>query len=308
MKKIISLYLGLLILFLVCSLVFPFKKSSIADADFGPKPSVVIEFEGLSEFTYYVTLLSKTNTTGPYSASTDENDRYYYYCDNEQEEAVADKFLDYQDIDGYYYLQFMQKCEGNDTFVWGYYPPNDFKVLIYIPQNNKFFISSFCERYAFDSYFSVDVNTMQISSVNPVQIIDDSNVERNYDYFTQVWTLLVRIILTIAIEIGVALLFGYRTKKYLFIIVIANLITQIALNVALNIIAYSNGPASFIATYAALELLVFVVEALIYISFFSKMQSSLEFKKRKSIIFSFVSNTVSFAFGLGLAMILPGIF
>ena len=39
-------------------------------ADMGPKPSVVIDFKGLEDEDYYVTLLSKTDSTGPYSAIT----------------------------------------------------------------------------------------------------------------------------------------------------------------------------------------------------------------------------------------------
>ncbi len=39
-----------------------------AKADIGPKPSVVIDFNGLDEKTYYATLLSSEKSTDPFSA------------------------------------------------------------------------------------------------------------------------------------------------------------------------------------------------------------------------------------------------
>jgi len=39
-----------------------------AYADVGPKPLVVIDFQGLENEWYYVTLLSEIPTTGPYRA------------------------------------------------------------------------------------------------------------------------------------------------------------------------------------------------------------------------------------------------
>ena len=40
-------------------------------ADTGPKPSVVVDFEGMEGEIYYVTLLAKESSTGPYSKAED---------------------------------------------------------------------------------------------------------------------------------------------------------------------------------------------------------------------------------------------
>ena len=59
MKKIIPLLSALLIMLsLLCV---------GASADMGPKPSVNVTFPG-ADGNFYVTLLSKTNSTGPYSS------------------------------------------------------------------------------------------------------------------------------------------------------------------------------------------------------------------------------------------------
>ena len=103
-----------------------------------------------------------------------------------------------------------------------------------------------------------------------------------------------------------ALLFGFRKKKQLLILSIVNLITQIALNVLLNIINYNFGPLAFAVFYALLEIAVFAMEAVLYCKLLKK-----ESEKQKNwyyVAYSFVANSVSFGTGFFLARILPGIF
>jgi hypothetical protein len=52
---------------LLCIVALKAVVPTIAYADVGPKPSVVVAFRGLQD-NCYVTLLSKTESTGPYSA------------------------------------------------------------------------------------------------------------------------------------------------------------------------------------------------------------------------------------------------
>ena len=122
-----------LILF-VCLLIAP----TTAYADIGPKPSVNIEFEGIDS-KYYVTLLSETKSTGPYSAvdaHLDFDNENYKPGDADYDIWV--KFKDYDDADGYYFLQYFKECTESDLFKWTYYPPHKFKVLIYFPQEDSF--------------------------------------------------------------------------------------------------------------------------------------------------------------------------
>lgn len=55
------------------------------NADIGPKPSVVISFKGLEGETYYATLLSKAESTGPYSVLKDGESKESNYADNNED-------------------------------------------------------------------------------------------------------------------------------------------------------------------------------------------------------------------------------
>lgn len=58
-KKLCSLFLCVVFTFLLIPVT--------ARADVGPKPSIRVTFEGLGDELCYGTLLSKNDTTGPYS-------------------------------------------------------------------------------------------------------------------------------------------------------------------------------------------------------------------------------------------------
>ena len=104
-----------------------------------------------------------------------------------------------------------------------------------------------------------------------------------------------------------ALLFGFRQKKQLLVLAVVNIITQIILNVLLNVINYSSGPLAFIFFYVLFELIVFALEAVLYCTILKRVS-----KKKKDngyySLYSFVANLVSFGAGLFLAAKLPGIF
>jgi hypothetical protein len=286
--------------------VFPIT----ASADMGPKPSVVIDFEGLSGESYYVTLLSSTPSTGPYSAlsflkqdnpSIDEKEWYY---GDEKDYPIYLRFLEYQDTDGYYFLQYFQNCSETHQFSWTYYPPPDFKILLYFPEKDSFVVGGPVERYAFSSYFSATVLQEVRSNT---EYYDNMDISRSYDYSGEMLSLAARIVLTIAVEMLIALLFVFRKKKQLVFILMVNLVTQIALNIALNIINFNYGSMAFVFAFVLLELAVFIIEAILYTGFLGKLGETI-LPKWKPITYALVANVVSFAVGLGLANIIPGIF
>ena len=127
-------------------------------ADMGPKPSVVIEFENMGDQPCYGTLLSKNPSTGPYSVwSGDAADaihngnEYYEYTDITEDLWRA--FVEYEDTDGYYFLQeAIWQVNAEKRLAWTYYPPDSFKVLLYYPETEEFAVSGICEKYAFDTY------------------------------------------------------------------------------------------------------------------------------------------------------------
>jgi hypothetical protein len=291
MKKIVSILLCALTLLIV----FPIT----SHADVGPKPSVIIDFSGLESRSYYATLLSSEKSTGPYSALSENNADYARYQQDDEQYDIFLKFAQYKDTDGFYFLQYFEDCSQTQRFSWTYYPPQRFKILLYFPDTNTFLISSEpLERYAFDSYFTADISSQDNAQMT---------VTKSYNYTNEILSLIVRILLTIAIEILIALLFGFRQKKLFRFIVLVNIFTQVALNTALGIIDYYSGFLAFMIFYVLLEIAVFIIEAVLY-TWYLRKYSEKKISAFKPGIYALTANAASFILGYMLAYWLPGIF
>ena len=282
---------------LFCVLLFVLLMPVTARADTGPKPSVQVTFTGLGDAPCYATLLSKTKSTGPASVWSGDDEEIYHTGNYEFNQAVWDAFTGYEDADGYYFLQWSWQVNETKQLRWGYYPPSSFKILLYFPQQGQFYCSEICERYAFDSYFTIDV-----SALTPTQPL---TAAKTYDYTLEILSLLARILITVALELGIAWLFGFRDPRELKLLLLVNAITQVALNVALNLVNYNNGHQAFARAYLGYELLVFFAEAGVYCIFLSRIRSE---RLRKCIGYAFIANAVSFLAGFGIAKLIPGIF
>ena len=286
MKKILSL--------LLCIAVF-LSIAVTASADIGPKPSVRITFEGVENGTeYYGTLLSERKSTGPASVwdgVPGHEDHYNYSYE------LWKIFADYTDKDGYYFLQEVWDCTETNQLNWTYYPPSPFKILLYFPETDTYYVSDIYERYAFDSYYTV--NLSDLSS-------DSMTAEESYNFTWEIISLLARIVATILLEIAIAFIFGYREKKALRFIAVVNIITQIALNVALNIINYNMGSMAFTFFFIIMEIAVFALEAVIFALLLKRFTAKSD--KARSTAYAFAANAASFAIGLWLSHIIPGIF
>lgn len=285
---------------LICSLVVIFLLPTVAYADIGPKPSVTINFDGIKNDVYYITLLSKEKGTGPYLFSTNPIDENSFLVkENKQDDLKAwQAFRNYNDIDEFYFIEYFERCNDENTFRWGYYPPDIFKILIYFPQDNTFAISGIQEKYAFDSYYNVSV------SENHTEL----NVKTHYDYSSEIYSLIARIIATVAIEVLIALLFGLRNITLLSIVIAVNFVTQIVLNVLLNIINYSSGSLAFVMNYVWMELLVIVIEAVIFSICFKKIKTDKHINAWIAPVYAVSANIASFAIGLLIAIKIPGVF
>jgi len=282
---------------LVIALLLPVL-SLPAFADVGPKPSVVVDFKGLEGESYYVTLLSDTESTGPWS--TDKT----YHAGYASEE-IWNKFRSYSDADGFHFIGYLEDCSDTDSFSWSYFPPGEFKILIYFPEYDRFVASADSyERYAFDSYYTADTNDLDILSVTESTELD---VRRTYDFTWELVSLLCRILVTIAVELGLALLFGLRAKKQIRLIVLTNIATQTVLNILLNIINYRYGLLAFIFNYVWMEIAVFIIEGLVYRKRLSRFDTRPD-RKIHPWLYALAANILSFAVGLLIVRWLPGIF
>ena len=283
----------LIAVFMLISALMPV----VVHADTGPKPSVHVSFENMGSELCYATLLSETASTGPFSVW--DGDEEHIEITSDITEDIWRAFVDYKDSDGYHFLQrAVWKVSESKCLTWGYYPPKEFKILLFYPDTGSFLVSGVCERYAFDSYFTADM------SENSLGII---SVHKSYNWQPEIISLVVRILITMAIELLIALLFGFRSRRELLFLAIVNAVTQIILNVMLNIINFRSGQAAFATGYIMLEIAVFAVEAVMYAVFLRKTS-----EKAKSvwvyIVYALVANAVSFGAGLCIAHVIPGIF
>ena len=257
-----------------------------AAADIGPKPSVAVRIKGLEGQRYAVTLLSDAPLYGPWSADPE-------YQDWMGERELFDAFADYPAPEGWYFQGEYADCSELGRFEWSYYPPERFLVLIYLPDSGEYLCSAQpALRYAFDSSFTAAVSGGRLT------------VTRSYDLGPVLWGLAVRVAATIAIELAVGwLLFGLRGRGALRVILCTNAVTQLGLNLLLNLYAWFFGSFGLTLLYAAAELAVFAAEAAVYRRHLPRPRGA----KPRPVLYALTANLVSFGAGLWLAHLLPGV-
>ncbi len=259
-----------------------------AYADVGPKPSVNIEIKGLEEGkTYYVTLLSKNESTGPYRLGKELSD--------EDCRPGYEKFTELKDKDGYYFISYLEKLMGPGTFSWSYYPPYEFKIAIYNEENNSVLISDPMSRYAFNSNYKMDYSDLGVKD-DAYYFGSELNISKAPNVSRELSSFVLRVILTILIEYVVALIIFRPTKAQTKLIIETNIFTQIILNVAISLLLYFYGFMFYFFTLIPLEIFVFAVEAVIY-----RKKINVDLPKGKkpvpAIFYSLIANIASAAIG-----------
>lgn len=287
-------FLSVLILF-ACLVAAPVP----AHADMGPKPSVVVTFRNLRQKNCYATLLAQEESTGPHSVYNPGSENKY----TGDAPKIWEKFAAYRDADGYHFLQFYQKLDADGVFRWGYFPPKKFKILLYFPDDGTFAASrEACESYAFDSYFTVDASALGTGGAAGGTVL---SARRSYDYSGETVSLLVRILLTIAVELLIALPFGFRSARQLGFIAAVNAATQVTLNVLLNLVDYREGQLASLLLYFLLEVLVIVIEAAVYSRSATLAKGAKPGKKHHPVLYALTANIASYAAGLALFFAIP---
>lgn len=311
-----------------------------ASADTGPKPSVSVTFENMGDELCYGTLLSKTPSTGPARAWDGTEDGKFY---EGADEAVWRAFTEFKDEDGFYFLQWFWRTDEKKALNWRYYPPQTFKILLYYPDratksgaadnsaggatrdsettaaSGAFCVSDVLERYAFHSYYFVDMRNVQSETIGTIAKI---SATQGYDYSAEILGFFVRFIITLGVETLLALAFGLRTKRAFLTVLAANGATQVALNILLNVQMHFNNVYGVFPLYFFAELFVFVAEAALYCFILGKRKNggvsgsadenggkaAIAYSKKRLILYAFTANLVSFCIGLPLAILLPAVF
>jgi hypothetical protein len=105
----------------------------------------------------------------------------------------------------------------------------------------------------------------------------------------------VALLLTILIEVSVALVFGYRSKREIFSVLLVNLITEPVLNYLLLINSYFSLVSASILFILLLESVVILVE-------WRLLAYALDGDSKRLFVLSLVMNLASLVVGLLLFM------
>ncbi len=262
--------------------------SALVSADAGPKDSLVISFHNIEADTCYCTLLSKYESSGFYHTSNTKSDN-----------EIPKAFQSYKDLDGFFYLENYALISGSKEFIWDYTPPQTFKVLFYFPKTQKYAVSGIIEKAAFNARYSVDMQGIDITADNlKIQVTNENTPIR------VLFSFLVRVFVTILIELVIAILFNYKSKNQVITILTANIITQVLLNILLNKIYIDLGAFFMLLLYIPLEIMAFIAESVVY-CIFLKSSEKAAVKAANCVLYSFLANLASFIGGVIISAIFP---
>ena len=240
-----------------------------AYADCGPKPSTTITVHTGGGERAVVTLLGEKESYGPYSRVEPGQEPEDYMDLNDMEAEAWDVFRDYADPDGYCFLG--ELFDSNVT--WGYWPPETFKIAVYYPDYGVLWVSEDSyDRYAFHSDYRLTLPALGAGAQNGEV---DMVLKKESDIPEEVFGLLWRIVLTIVIELSLARVFGFGSKRQKKVLLRVNLLTQVGLNVLLWVWYYWGGPLEAMLRLAVAELVVLIAENVAYLRWLREDESAL---------------------------------
>ena len=301
----------------------------VAFADTGPKPSAAFTFTGMPDEDYYVTMLADVDGYGPHRIYQEGDDLPYVLEAGRDDPAYPawQKFVDYKDADGYYFLDdLFEQCHGDDEASWHYFPPERFKLLLYFPESDIFLCSTVTERYAFDSVYRLDLGGKSPAEIAALTLTDPNGdplpsgrddeaaigevaLDKSDGTHQQIIGFFGRLGITLVIELALAWGWKYRKGSQLLFIGIVNLITQCLLNVALLYWGAQEGSRGFIIFwYVLLELAVTGIEAAAYAYLLPGTDHREKSVRRHAAMYAIAANVLSFLGGLALSEAFPFLF
>lgn len=294
----------------------------IAMADTGPKPSASFTFTGMPDEDYYVTMLSRVDTYGPHRVHQPGGEIPGYVLEQGEDDPAYpawQKFVDYKDPDGYYFLEdLFEQCHGDDEAGWRYFPPEQFKLLLYFPESDTFLCSPVTARYAFDSVYRLDLGGKSPAEVAALTLTDPNGdplptgtvtLDKADGTHQQIVGFFGRLGITLVIELALAWGWKYRKGSQLLFIGVANLITQCLLNASLLYWgARETSRGAIIFWYILLELAVTGIEAAAYAYLLPGTDRKDPAVRRRAALYALSANLLSFLGGLALSEVFPILF
>lgn len=262
MKKIVSI-LKISTVFIILLMAF----SNISNADMGPKPSITVKLKNMNTNNYIIDLFVFDEDGSKYNDKADYNGSGLTH-----EEIEILHSLNY---DGWIsegtrwnsYLLFAE-CAGNELnkHTFSYFgTPETYRVFVWNKNTGEMKLSNILNRTDFTSIISMDIDEMTIQRTSSIKLI--------------IYTILKAELLTLIIEIVVALIMKFKHFK---IIILVNLCTNFILQILLMIL-----PIPYYIAFGILELLVIFAEYMIYKKFI-KDESN-----KKIIAYTIIGNLMS---------------
>ena len=247
--------------------VFLFCLLSVtAFADTAPKPKITVKLENAPEGIYYMDLLAPVyNSTG---------------MKKEPDEAIAAKYnKDMLDLifghsgDGWYpalsskhSLTWGKLTSENGVHTFSYHPPREFRIII-VTEDGDVSISQKIHRETFRTTITLDYTTMTHTTAPVWQVYPAQFVSS--------------FVPTLIIEYLVLLAFGLKNKNNIKYFIIANFVTQLALNTMIATTMIKEGWGGFLfgrILLIGLEILITLTEGFYYSKKFTGCDKEYRFK------------------------------
>lgn len=198
----------------------------------------------------------------------------------------------YQDSDGYVARSIYSRGAPDSlsqisthVFKVGYYSaPRVFKVLL-ILQGDVLISSPVIHRNLFHSEIVYDLSDVELNSSS----MNIGHIEEIIPYTDYAGKYLLRVVLTIVIELVVLLAFMYKQKRTFIIVGITNFVTQSLLTIGMIIGFYFwAAEVGLVLTLVLGEFIVFTTEMFVYYKTLDEQS------KKRALIYGFVANLVTF--------------
>ena len=106
--------------------------------------------------------------------------------------------LDQMDPEGFYLLDFAEDCSDGELS-WTYYPPHTYQIALWFPEEDALAVSAVYHRYAFDSYYRLDLSGLELTPGGIVEL-EAARLQRDYPYGASLLALAGRVALTLGAE------------------------------------------------------------------------------------------------------------
>lgn len=195
--------------------------------------------------------------------------------------------MEYKDEEEFIWIGRHWELQGEDSFEWDRFPPDEFKIIIMF-EDGTVYSSQILEQYAYNSYFELDMRKAEKVGEGLWKV----KAEKCYDYGNEILSFFLRMLATVVIEMLFLFILGYRERKSFTLVLITNIVTQLVLNLLVNLKAYYQGILNATVIYILAEFLVIDGETLVY-GFFLK-----EKEVWRATLYGIFANILSFVIGL----------